>query len=61
MYVFLQRKEGPIVYDLVLKGGTLVTPDDVFVGDMAVRAGKIAALGQELAGDSGRVLDVRGP
>ena len=50
------------MYDLVLKGGTIVTPDDVFEGDLAVRGEKIAAVGQELCSEenAGKVLDVSG-
>ncbi|MDR2136954.1 MAG: dihydropyrimidinase [Synergistaceae bacterium] len=48
------------MYDLVLKGGTLVVSEDVFEGDLAVRGGKIAAIGQALDADESRCLDLRG-
>ncbi len=54
------------MYDLVLKGGTLVTPDDVFEGDLAISNGKITAIGRELQSekdlrsDAGNVLDISG-
>jgi dihydropyrimidinase len=47
------------MYDLVLKGGTLVTSDDVFDADLAIRNGKIAALGQ-ISEAAGEVVDVSG-
>jgi dihydropyrimidinase len=37
-------------FDLVLRGGTVVTAADVFVGDVAISGGKVAALGQNLRG-----------
>ncbi|MDR1977203.1 MAG: dihydropyrimidinase [Synergistaceae bacterium] len=48
------------MYDLVLKNGTLVMPDDVFVGDLAIRGEKIAAVGQGLDAGEARALDVAG-
>lgn len=48
------------MYDLVLKGGTLVSSGDVFESDLAVRNGKIAALGNIGENDAERVLDVSG-
>ena len=43
-------------YDLVIKGGTVVTASDVFEADVAVQDGVIAAIGRNLAGGS-RTLD----
>jgi len=36
------------MYDLVLKGGTIVTHDDIFEGDLAIRGEKIATVGESL-------------
>lgn len=47
------------MYDLILKGGTLVVSDDVFEGDLAIRNGRIAALG-EVPAEADEVLDVSG-
>lgn len=48
------------MYDLVLKNGMLVLPDDVFAGDLAVRDGRVAALGADLAGAAAETVDVSG-
>jgi len=48
------------MYDLVLKGGTIVAHDDVFEGDLAIRGEKIAALGQDLCAEGDNFLDVSG-
>jgi dihydropyrimidinase len=48
------------MYDLVLRGGTLVTSEDVFDGDLAVRGGKIVAIGQELDVGESPSLDLTG-
>ncbi|MGY2049643.1 dihydropyrimidinase [Methylobacterium sp. JK268] len=37
------------IYDLVLRGGTVATASDVFAADVAVRDGRIAAIGAGLA------------
>ena len=50
-------------YDMVIQGGTVVTAADVSRCDVAVRDGRIAALGEDLAGavaDGGRVVDAAG-
>lgn len=47
-------------YDLLLRGGELVTPDGVVRADLAVAGGVIVELGPELAGGAGIELDVRG-
>jgi len=39
------------MYDLVIRGGTLVTPAETFTADLGIRGGRIAALGRGLAGD----------
>ena len=48
------------MYDLVLKGGTIVAQDDVFEDDLAIRGEKIAAIGQIPDADGSNVLDVSG-
>ena len=47
-------------FDLVLKGGMLVNQDGVGVRDVAVRGGRIAAIGTIDAGSAGEVVDYRG-
>ena len=52
-----------MTYDMVIQGGTVVTAADVARCDVAVRDGRIAALGEDLAGavrDGGRVVDASG-
>src|SRR3989344_991435 len=46
-------------YDLIIKGGTLVTASDTFVSDIAVEGGKIAAVGAVKANDA-KSVDARG-
>jgi len=46
-------------YDLKITGGTVATRAEVFEADVAVRAGKIAAIGTNL-GEAGRVIDATG-
>jgi len=45
-------------FDLVIRGGTVATAARTFAGDVGIRDGKIAALGERLAG--GREIDARG-
>jgi dihydropyrimidinase len=45
-------------FDLVIRGGTVVTPDGSEITDVGVRAGRIAQLGGDLAG--GKELDATG-
>ncbi len=47
-------------YDLILKGGTLVNHDGVGARDVAVRDGRIAALGSFSADQAGDVIDCTG-
>jgi dihydropyrimidinase len=46
------------MHDLVIRGGTVVTPGGVFVGDVGINGERIATLGAQLAGD--RMLDATG-
>src|SRR5258708_8311625 len=45
-------------YDLVITGGTVVTPADMFRSDIAIKDGRIQAIGLGLAGT--RTLDAKG-
>ncbi len=45
-------------FDLVIRGGTVATAARTFASDVGIRDGKIAALGERLAG--GREIDARG-
>ena len=46
------------MHDLILKGGTLITPDGARQADLAITGEKIAAVGGDLAGK--RVIDASG-
>ncbi len=46
-------------FDLILKGGIAATPTGIAPADVAVRDGRIAAIGA-VAGDAAEVIDVRG-
>jgi len=47
-------------YDLVLRGGTVVNQDGEAVRDVAVRDGRIAAIGEIPAAAAGEAIDCRG-
>jgi dihydroorotase len=47
-------------YDLIIRGGTLVNHDGIGSGDVAVRDGRIAAIGSLGAADAGEVIDATG-
>ena len=47
-------------YDLIIRGGQLVTPDGVVEADVAVAHGVIVALGPALEGGAAEELDARG-
>ncbi len=46
-------------FDLIIRGGTVVTAADTFAADIGIRKGQIAALGADL-GSATEVLDARG-
>jgi len=48
------------IYDLLLKGATVVNQDGVGVRDVAVSGGRIAALGEIAGGAAGEVVDCTG-
>jgi dihydropyrimidinase len=45
-------------HDLVIKGGTVVTPSDMFRSDIGIADGKIRTIGADLSGE--RILDAGG-
>ncbi len=47
-------------YDLVIRGGTLVTHDGIGPGDVGVRDGRIVEVGQLRGADGGEVIDATG-
>ena len=49
-----------MAYDLIIRHGTVVTPEGEAHADVAVADGVIAAVGPELAGDAREELDARG-
>lgn len=49
----------PQTFDLILKGGIAVTPNGIAQADVAVRDGRIAAIGA-ISGDAGEVIDATG-
>lgn len=46
--------------DLIIKNGTIVTATEMFKADIAVKDGKIAAIGSDLAADGAQVVDAAG-
>ena len=48
------------IYDLILKGGTVVNHDGEGVRDIGVRAGRIAAIGDLARASAGETVDCRG-
>ena len=46
-------------YDLIIQGGTVATASDTFAADVAVRDGRVVALGHDL-GSAERVIDASG-
>jgi dihydropyrimidinase len=51
-------RSSPIVFDLVIQGGTLITASEQFEADLAFLDGKIAAIGTQLRGHE--TVDARG-
>jgi dihydroorotase len=47
-------------FDLIIRGGTLATPNGIGPGDVAIRAGKIVAIGTFPAGAAAEAFDARG-
>jgi dihydroorotase len=47
-------------YDLILRGGDVVTPDGVVRADIGVRGGRIAGIGHAPPESAGEVIDVTG-
>jgi dihydroorotase len=50
----------PETYDLILKGGTVATPNGIAPGDVAVRDGRIALVGSVGDGLAQETVDVKG-
>jgi dihydroorotase len=50
----------PETYDLLLKGGTIVNQDGIGKRDLAIRDGRIAAVGTITADTAGEVIDATG-
>ena len=48
-----------MTYDLILKGGTVVNQDGEGVRDLAIRAGKLVAIG-DVSGSAAETIDCRG-
>lgn len=46
-------------FDLIIKNGTVILENEARVVDIAVKGGKIAAIGQDL-GDAKEVMDASG-
>jgi len=49
-----------MVWDLIIKNGTLVTPSSTFKADIAIDDGKIVALGTDLGNNAVKVADASG-
>lgn len=47
-------------FDLILRGGTVVTPDAALVADVGIGGGKILAVEPKLAGDAGEEINAAG-
>ena len=48
-----------MAYDLVIKGATIISASDTFVGDLAIEKGKIAAVG-DIDPKGGKTIDAKG-
>jgi allantoinase len=47
-------------YDLLVRGATVVTPEGLGIGDVAVVAGRIAKIAPRLDGDAAEIVEARG-
>ncbi|RHW34827.1 allantoinase [Neobacillus notoginsengisoli] len=47
-------------FDLIIKNGQIVTEDAIVQGDIAIKNGKIAAVGNSLEGNADKVIDAKG-
>ena len=47
-------------YDLIVKGGILATPSGIAPADVAVRGGRVAAIGDLAGAEAAEVLDATG-
>lgn len=47
-------------FDLIIRGGTTVTPAGTGVGDIAILDGRIAAVGPDIAGKAKEIIDATG-
>ncbi|HEX4264114.1 MAG TPA: allantoinase AllB [Verrucomicrobiae bacterium] len=47
-------------FELILRGGVVVTPEGVSVSDIGIAEGNIVALGKELSGEASEEIDARG-
>jgi len=50
------------MYDLLIKNGNIAdgSGKPCYVSDIAVKEGKIVALGKDLTGETGRIIDANG-
>ena len=46
--------------DLIIKNGTIVTPLESYIADIAIEDGKIVAIGQCINDDSASIIDAKG-
>jgi dihydropyrimidinase len=46
--------------DLIIKNGTIVTAKEIFVGDIAVKDGKIVCIGTNLPDNGEKIVDATG-
>jgi dihydropyrimidinase len=49
-----------MTYDVVVKGGSIITPAGAFVGDIGITGEKITALGTDLDAKGAKVIDAKG-
>src|SRR5262245_9991199 len=57
---FGRRPVMPHSYDLILKGGTVVSQDGEGLRDIGIRAGRFAAIGDLARASAGEIVDCRG-